>query len=210
MHHIVRQAFIYCSFIILLSSCSSVNKDNKPYLNLSPLIDSPSQVGHTNESCYFPDAKDAIAPYWVCTPPPLTSSITAVGTAKKSNQGFAYSKQLATTSARWMLAQQIETRISEAITTYTKSNHQDDTEYLYHSIIQQTTQQTLVGSKILKSQLSPKQTLYILMGIDKQQAKKLIETSFQASYLANKDLWDQLLSTSKDSAFENISISATN
>jgi len=109
-----------------------------------------------------------------------------------------------------MLAQQIETRISEAITTYTKSNHQDETEYLYHSIIQQTTQQTLVGSKILKSQLSPKQTLYILMGIDKQQAKRLIETSLQASYQANKDLWDQLLGTSKDSAFGNISISATN
>jgi len=184
-------------------------KDSKPN-SRPPPINWSSHAEHQKENCYFPDAKKAIAPSWVCTPPPLTSSITAVGVAKKSNQGFAYSKQLATTSARWMLAQQIETRITAAITSYTRKNYQGETEYVYHSIVQQATRQTLIGSKILRSQLSPQQTLYILMGIDKQQARKLIETSLQASYLANKSLWDQLLSTSKDSAFENISISATN
>jgi len=210
MVHLMRRLFSYCLFIVILSSCSSIIKDAKPNLHQPSSVSPQSLNENQNEKCHYPDASNAIAPHWICTPLPLSSSIAAVGIAKKSNQGFAYSKQLATTSARWLLAQQIETRITEAITTYTKDNHDDEAEYMYQSVIQQTTQQTLIGSKILKSQLSPNQTLYILMGIDKHQAKKLIETSLQASYLANKNLWDQLLSTSKDSAFGEIAVSATN
>ena len=144
--------------------------------------------------CVFPDATDARAPGWVCDEPVAGVSVSAVGAAQKSGAGHGFMKQMAATDARVQLAQNMKVHVANMVKQYVESTGAGDAETIDKvntSVTKQITDQTLVGTRIFKSRVSPKGTLYVLLGMDPNATKAATENALKTSMGNEKALWQQ-------------------
>ena len=126
------------------------------------LGDGPNAADKKSKSgfCLFPNSHQR-APVWVCKPQARGWTLTAVGSATRSDAGIAFMEQQAAADARVKLARRLrggDTRISTA---------GDGAE------ITETSQVSLRGTRVLKSVYGPDGTLYVLVGHGRNDADKL-------------------------------------
>lgn len=146
------------------------------------------------EDCYFPDVSDTKAPGWVCDHPVKGLQLQAVGSAEKSGAGFDYMKQMAAASARVQLAQALRVQTSNLIKQYAGVTGVGDAETVDKATSSTTellTNETLKGSKIFATVISPEGQLYVLVGMDPKVAAMVTEGALTTSMNNQSALWQQ-------------------
>lgn len=149
---------------LFLAACSS-----------SPTIEDVQQT-----KCSYPDSPDTEAPLWVCDVMPSDLPVGATGYAKKSIGGFGIMRKTAIADARANLAAQLEAKITD---NYIKnktilSNNEKSSTQLQENEHQKIKRETkslvnrsLLNTRIVASQTSPKGDIYVLIGMNDQSYK---------------------------------------
>ena len=163
-------------------------------LGLTACGSSPAKVSLGPE-CTFPnsDRKEA-APGWICDEPVEGISVSAVGSAQKSKAGHSMMKQMAAADARVQLAQNVRTQVSNMIKQYAETTGAADSETVDQvntSVTKQITNETLSGTRILKSTTGPDGALYVLVGLDEESAQQITEAAIKTSMNNDKAAWQQ-------------------
>ncbi len=143
--------------------------------------------------CTFPNSKEP-APGWVCDQPVEGMSVAAVGSAAKSDAGHDFMKQMAATGARVQLAQNMKVQVQNMIKQYVETTgaaSKETVDRVNTSVTKQITDQSLQGTRIMKSVTGPDGTLYVLMGLDESMAQKLTEAAIKTSMNNDQAAWQQ-------------------
>ena len=144
--------------------------------------------------CVFPDTPGTSAPGWICDEPVSGIEVSSVGSAQKSGAGHDFMKQMAATSARVGLAQNMQVQVRNMIKQYVETTGAADSETVdkvMTSVTKQITNETLVGTKILKTRKSPGGHLYVLVGMDEASMQKATEQALKTSMKNERALWQQ-------------------
>jgi hypothetical protein len=144
--------------------------------------------------CVFPDAPTAPAPGWVCDEPVEGVAVSAVGSADKSAAGQGFMKNMAATDARVQLAQRLKVQVQNMVKQYAETTGAASTETVDKvntSVTKQITDQTLVGTKIFKSIVSPSGNMYVLLGMDDGASAAAAEAALRTSMNNDQALWQQ-------------------
>jgi len=143
--------------------------------------------------CVFPNS-DKRAPGWVCDQPVEGMTVTAVGSAGKSDAGISFMKQMAATDARVQLAQNMRVQVQNMIKQYVETTgaaSKETVDRVNTSVTKQITDQSLQGTKIVKSITGPDGTLYVLVGLDTAGAQQLTEAAIKTSMNNDQAAWQQ-------------------
>jgi len=143
--------------------------------------------------CVFPNSQSA-APGWVCDMAVEGASVTAVGIAAKSSAGVSFMKQMAMTDARVQLAQTVRTRVTNMIKQYAETTgaaNQQTVDQVNASVTKQITDETLVGTKLLRTITGPDGALYALVGLDESSAQQITEVAIKSSMNNDRAAWQQ-------------------
>ena len=144
--------------------------------------------------CVFPDAPDTPAPGWVCDEPVEVVEVSAVGAAEKSAAGHSFMKNMASTDARVQLAQAMKVHVQNMVKQYAETTGAASTETVDKvntSVTKQITDQTLVGTKVFKTRVSPNGTLYVLLGMDANATATATQEALKTSMNNDQALWQQ-------------------
>ena len=148
-------------------------------------------------ACVYPDAPNSEAPAWVCDEPVEGVVVSAVGTAAKSAAGHSFMKNMASTDARVQLAQSMKVHVTNMVKQYAETTGAADSETVDRvntSVTKQITDETLVGTKVFKSQVSPNGMLYVLLGADAASAAQATANAVNSSLKNENALWQQFKS----------------
>lgn len=144
--------------------------------------------------CVFPDAPETVAPGWICDEPVEGVEVSAVGAAEKSAAGHSFMKNMAATDARVQLAQAMKVHVQNMVKQYAETTGAADSETVDKvntSVTKQITDQTLAGTKIFKTRVSPNGTLYVLLGMDASAAAQSTQNALRTSMNNDQALWQQ-------------------
>ena len=146
-------------------------------------------------TCTFPDSPERVAPEWICDAPVEGWPVTAVGSAPNSAAGVDFMKDQAAAAARVRIAQQMQVHVSNMIKQYAETTGTGDRETVDQvraSVSKVITDQTIVGSKVIKSRVSgPNGYIYVLVGIDESNAAVQAQNSLRTSMRNDEALWQQ-------------------
>ena len=143
--------------------------------------------------CTFPNSKEP-APGWVCDEPVEGMAVTAVGSAAKSDAGHDFMKQMATTGARVQLAQNMKVQVQNMIKQYVETTgaaSKETVDRVNTSVTKQITDQSLSGTRVIRSATGPDGTLHVLVGLDPASAQQLTEAAIKTSMGNDQAAWQQ-------------------
>lgn len=172
-HSAHLKCFLSLPLLLTLIACSS-NKKTLP------------------EGCSFPDKPTEAAPEWICENAVANLPLTAVGYADSSAAGINFMKQQAAAAARVQLAQVMRVQVQNMIKQYAESSGVGDKEVVDRintSVTKQITNETLVGTRIYKTRMSPNGNLYVLVGLDDEASKMAYKNALSASMQQQQNLW---------------------
>ncbi len=144
--------------------------------------------------CVFPDDPSEDAPGWICDQPVEGVEVSAVGVAEKSAAGYSFMKNMAATDARVQLAQAMKVHVQNMVKQYAETTGAADSETVDKvntSVTKQITDETLVGTKVFKTVMSPNGDLYVLLGMDAASAATATQNALRTSMNNDKALWQQ-------------------
>ncbi len=144
--------------------------------------------------CAYPDAPDASAPLWICDAPVEGVAVGAMGSHEKSAAGVAFARDQAVASARFRLAQNLRTYVTGMIKQAAETTGgvgQETVDRTNTSVTKQVTEETITGSKVVRSATSPKGTFYVYVGMDETVAKAAAQKAIKTSMANDQALWQQ-------------------
>ena len=147
--------------------------------------------------CVFADGSNQPAPEWVCGAPVEGIELSAVGYSEKSAAGHNYMKQMAATAARVELAQVLSVDVQNMVKQYVETTGAADSETVdrVNSVVtKQITEQTLIGSQVMRQMPTPTGGLVVLVGLDPQQAATMSESILRTSMNNNAALFQKIQS----------------
>ncbi|MBE0483663.1 MAG: LPP20 family lipoprotein [Bacterioplanes sp.] len=145
-------------------------------------------------SCVFADGSGQAAPEWVCGAPVDGVDLTAVGYADKSGAGPNFMRQMAATAARVELAQTMRVEVENMVKQYAETTGVGDSEtvdLVNTSVTRQITNETLVGSKIIRQMPTPSGGMVVLVGLDADTVNQLAEQALKTSMNNERALWQK-------------------
>ncbi|MDH4190430.1 MAG: LPP20 family lipoprotein [Betaproteobacteria bacterium] len=143
--------------------------------------------------CTFPGSTTE-APGWVCDQPVPGVAVGAVGSAAKSGAGMSFMREMAGTSARAELARQMKVTVQGMIKQYAETTGAGDSETVDKvntSVTKQITNESLSGSKIMRSIQAPDGTLFVLVGVDEGMKEKIVKDAVKTSLNNERAAWQQ-------------------
>ncbi|MCF6219160.1 MAG: LPP20 family lipoprotein [Gammaproteobacteria bacterium] len=147
--------------------------------------------------CVFPDSPTVAAPAWICDAPVEGIAVSAVGMFRKTNAGAQFQKTQATAAARNMLAAQMKVHVKQLVKNYSEVTGVGDDETVdtvSSDVSKQVTAATLYGSKVYKTRANPESgALYVLVGLDPDQAAAQATEALKTSYKNKKAQWQKFL-----------------
>jgi len=169
----LKLALSALSVLLLLSGCSS----KKPEPTFTCQIDGTQ------------------APDWVCNGAAnMKDGIYAVGSAPKSPLGFSFQREEAMAVARDEIARKLNLKVKNLLKRYYSSTGTVDNqtaERVVTSVSKQLTKQTLKGSKLVKTWISPKGTMFVLMGMNNEDVKNSLKNAVRSTYKNDEALWQE-------------------
>lgn len=177
-----KMNFTVASFLMIAFMLSGCAGDKKP-----------EPVATFDDRCKFPGTQE-LAPGWVCDEPVPGWDVTAPGSAEKTGAGYEFQKQMAVTSARTAMAQQMAVHVANMVKQFAETTGAADSETVDRvntSVTKQITDQTLVGTKVVKSIQGPDGKLWVLMGIDANGAAALAKAAVKTSMNNDQALWQK-------------------
>lgn len=143
--------------------------------------------------CTFPGST-VEAPGWVCDQPVPGVAVGAVGSTQKSAAGMSFMREMAGTSARAELARQMKVQVQGMIKQYAETTGAGDAETVDRvntSVTKQITNESLAGTKIMRSIQAPDGTLYVLVGLDESTRQALVKAAVNTSLNNERAAWQQ-------------------
>jgi len=135
------------------------------------------------------------APEWVCNGAAnMKDGIYAVGSAPKSPLGFSFQREEAMAVARDEIARRLNLKVKNMLKRYYSSTgeaNNQTAERVVTSVSKQLTKQTLTGSKIVKTWISPKGTMFVLAGMTNDDIKNSLKTAIRSTYKNDEALWQE-------------------
>lgn len=146
------------------------------------------------QGCTFPDAPEVAAQDWICDAPVAGVEVSAVGSAKIGLAGPGHAKQMAMTKARVQLAQMMKVHVANMIKQYvetTGAGQSETVDQVTTSVTKQITKETLVGTRLFRTKVSPNKTMYALVGLDEAKVQQAAEAAIKTSMKNERALWQQ-------------------
>jgi hypothetical protein len=143
--------------------------------------------------CSWPGTSQA-APGWTCDEPVEGVEVSAIGIHEKSAAGLQFQKDQAAAAARVTLAQQMKVHVANMVKQYvetTGAGSSETVDKVNTSVSKLITNETLEGSRIFKSAVSPSGAMYVLVGFDEKVAARKTEQVLKTSMSNEKALWQQ-------------------
>lgn len=143
--------------------------------------------------CIFPGTTTA-APGWICDEPVPGVEISAVGVSEPSRAGISFMRDRASADARGRLAEQVQVTAQKMVKSYlgtTGVGNDETVDAAASSTLRTVANQELHGSKIYRSLQAPDGRYYVLMGIDRANAEKIVEQSVRTSMRNDQAMWQQ-------------------
>ena len=143
------------------------------------------------------------APSWVCDGgATMEGGLFAVGSAEKTQAGVSFQRMEAIAAARDALARQIGIKVKNMFKQFQATTGIGDAETVdkaTQNVSKQVASQTLAGSKVMKTWVSPRGTMYVLVGMPdpkavQQEVKKAVKTSLHN----DRALWQKFLAQKAD------------
>jgi hypothetical protein len=166
--------------------CSAVS------LGLAACASAPPAKPKVADCTYF-GTQDP-APLWICGAPVDGVEVSAVGSAEQSGAGEAFMKQMAATDARVQLAQSMKVQVANMIKQYaetTGAGKDETVDKVNTSVTKQITDQTLIGTRIFRTQSGTNGRYYVLVGLDTASVQKITEAAVKTSMNNDKALWQK-------------------
>jgi len=147
------------------------------------------------------------APSWVCDGGAMMEGgIFAVGSAEKSPLGISFQRTEAMSAARDELARQIKIKVKNMFKQFQATTGIGDAQTAdkaTQNVSKQVTQATLSGSKLMKTWVSPKGTMYVLVGMaDPKAVQQEVKNAVKTSLKNNQALWQKFLAEKADRELE--------
>lgn len=142
--------------------------------------------------CVFPN--QSVAPGWVCDESVSGLGIQAVGTAEKSYAGHGYMKDMAQAAALSHLAEQFKVKVAKMVKQYIGTTGIGSTEAVdaaASSTIKMIAANTMEGAKVYKMRIGPEGRMYVLVGLDAEKTKTLVEHAVKTSMKNERALWQE-------------------
>ena len=147
------------------------------------------------------------APQWVCDGgATMEGGLFAVGSAEKSPLGVSFQKTEATAAARDALARQISVKVKNMFKQFQATTGIGDAqtaEKATQNVSKQVAAQTLAGSKVLKTWISPKGTMFVLVGMpDPNAVKQAVKQAVKTTLHNDQALWQEFKAKKADEELE--------
>jgi hypothetical protein len=143
--------------------------------------------------CVWPGTNQ-VAPAWTCDEPVEGVEVSAVGIQEKTAAGLQFQKDQATAAARVVLAQQMRVHVTNMIKQFaevTGAGTAETVDKVNTSVSRLITNETLDGSRVFRSAVSPSGSLYVLVGFDPKLAARKTEDLIKTSMGNDRALWQQ-------------------
>ena len=135
----------------------------------------------------------ASAPDWVCNGGAnMEGGIFAVGSAQKSPLDIGFQRQEAMAAARDELSRQMSIKVKNMFKSYmssTGTGNAQTAERVATNVSKQLSKEVLQGSKLLKTWISPKGTMYVLVGMP--NVKKAVKQAAKTTLHNDQALWQE-------------------
>jgi len=145
--------------------------------------------------CVWPDARDQVAPTWVCDQPYKNYKYTAVGSDDASDKGHA--RDMAVVDARNNLAATMRTYVKRLTKRYIESTGSKDSETedkVTTDVSKQVTAEMLYGTRPVGSLTSPKGRVYVIVAMeDPADGMKAVSDAVKTSYRSRSADWQRVL-----------------
>lgn len=146
--------------------------------------------------CTFPDAPEVAAPLWICDAPVEGVAVSAVGSFRKTQAGVQFQKTQATANGRNQLAANMKVHVKQLVKNYVEVTGVGDDETVdtvSSDVSKQVTKETLFGTKVFRTRVSPEGTMYVLVGMDPEGAAANAQTALKTSYKNQKAMWQKFV-----------------
>jgi len=152
------------------------------------------------EACMV-DGKQA--PSWVCDGgTTMEGGLFAVGSAEKSPLGPSFQRTEAAAAARDALSRQISLKVKNMFKQFQATTGIGDAqtaEKATQNVSKQVSATTLAGSKVMKVWISPKGTMYALVGMpDPKAVQEQVKQATKTSLKNDQALWQKFLAQKAD------------
>ena len=135
----------------------------------------------------------ASAPDWICNGGAnMEGGVFAVGSAQKSPLGIGFQRQEAMAAARDALSRQMSVKVKNMFKTYMSSTGTGDAqtaERVATNVSKQLSKEVLQGSKLLNTWISPKGTMYVLVGM--KNIKQAVKQAAKTTLHNDQALWQE-------------------
>ena len=143
------------------------------------------------------------APSWVCDEgSTMEGGLFAVGSAEPNPMGRGFQRMEATAAARDALARQISIKVKNMFKQFQATTGIGDAQTVdkaTQNVSKQVASQTLAGSKVMKTWISPKGTMYVLVGMpDPAAVKKAVKQAAKTSLHNDQALWQEFKAKKAD------------
>ena len=148
------------------------------------------------------------APSWVCDGgATMEGGLFAVGSAEKNPMGVSFQRTEATAAARDALARQIGVKVKNMFKQFQQTTGIGDAQTAdkaTQNVSKQVASQTLAGSKVMKTWISPKTgTMYVLVGMpDPKAVQQAVKKAVKTSLHNDQALWQQFQAQKADQALD--------
>ena len=142
--------------------------------------------------CAFPNQQ--VAPGWICGESVSGLDLQAVGVVDNSVAGLNYMQDMAKIAAVKNLTQLLKMKAGKLVTQCLTLLEVESTEVIKTaaSTINSISVKTLDIAKQYKSQLGPEDRMYVLVGLDKDTSKTLLENAVKISMKNDHALWQKI------------------
>ncbi len=168
----------------LLSACGSTPKEETSAATNQDMV---------QNWCTFDDGKTP-APEFFCTGEIGTFAVTGRGSAPKSAAGMNYMADQAALAARVELARNVRTQVSAMVKNYlgtTGVGDQESIDRAASSTSEAITDETLLGSRIVRRLVGPDGEVYIWVAIDEKNLVASAQQAIRTSMNNDKAAWQQ-------------------
>ena len=161
-------------------------------LNLIACVEHQARPQNVLTTCVFPNHQEA--PGWICAEPVAGLDLQAVGVADKSVAGLNYMRDMAKIAAVKQLTELFKIRTAKAVTQYLTAIQVGNAQAFKvgQSIVHTISDKTLAGAKQYQSQVGPEGRMYVLVGLDNQTVRSLLEDAVKTSMQNDPALWEGL------------------
>jgi ribosomal protein S20 len=152
------------------------------------------------QQCQIEGAK---APAWVCDGgATMEGGLFGVGSAEKNPMGISFQRTESAAAARDALARQLKIKVKNMFKQFQATTGIGDTqtaEKATQNVSKQVAQATLSGSKIMKTWISPKGTMFVLVGMpDPKAVAAQVKQAVKTTFHNDQALWQEFKAKKAD------------